>query len=60
MSKPKNKKTERQILAEEFLEALELNEEDMPEGAAMALTCEEFDIDEEEGYDLLAELAMMN
>lgn len=43
--------------AEQFAEALEANEANMGEMAAFAVTCEQFMIDEEEGYDLLAELA---
>lgn len=43
--------------AEQFAEALAENEEHMAEMAAFAVTCEQFMIDEEEGYDLLASLA---
>lgn len=41
--------------AEEFLEALTENEENMAEMAAFSVTCEQFGITEEEAYDMLAE-----
>jgi thymidine phosphorylase len=44
-------------LAEQFAEALAENELHMGEMAAFAVTCEQFGIDEDEGYDLLAEMA---
>ena len=37
----------------EFAAILEDNEEHMGEHAAMAITCEQFGISEEDGYDLL-------
>lgn len=37
----------------EFAEALSDNEQIMGEMAAFAVTCEQFGISEEEGYDLL-------
>lgn len=43
--------------AEQFAEALEENEEHMAEMAAFSVTCEQFGIDDEEGYNLLAEYA---
>jgi hypothetical protein len=43
--------------AKQFADALADNEEAMAEMAAFAVTCEQFGIDEEEGYDLLAEAA---
>ena len=43
--------------AEAFAEALEDNEECMGEMAAMAVTCEQFGISEDEGYALLIEIA---
>lgn len=47
----------RKINAKDFAEALEENEEHMGEHAAMAVTCQQFGIDEEEGYDLLISLS---
>ena len=44
------------ITAKEFSEALEANEANMGEMAAMAVTCEQFGISEEEGFDLLVGL----
>lgn len=41
------------VSAREFADALENNEEHMAEMAAMAVTCEQFGLSEEEGYDLL-------
>lgn len=41
----------------QFAEALAENEGHMAKMAAFAVTCEQFMIDEEEGYDLLAEAA---
>lgn len=43
--------------AREFADALEENEEHMAEMAAMAVTCEQFGISEERGYDLLIGLS---
>lgn len=43
------------ISAQEFSEALEDNEDMMAEGAAMAVTCEQFGISLEDGYELLIE-----
>lgn len=40
-----------------FRDALEANEECMPEMAAMAVTCEQFGITEDEGYDLLISIS---
>lgn len=45
------------LSAREFADALESNEEHMAEMAAMAVTCEQFGISEEEGYDLLISLS---
>lgn len=45
----------RQSKAKEFADALERNEASMGEMAAMAVTCEQFGIDQEEGYELLIE-----
>lgn len=44
----------------QFVEALEVNEDAMPEMAAMAATCEQFGISEEDGYDLLLEYERRN
>lgn len=52
MAKPKKK-----IDARAFADALEANEECMGEMAAMAITCEQHGISEEEGYDLLISLS---
>jgi hypothetical protein len=41
--------------AREFASALASNEDCMAEMAAFSVTCEQFGIDEAEGYDLLAE-----
>lgn len=43
--------------AQAFSDALAANEDHMGEMAAMAVTCEQFGIDEDEGYDLLVSLA---
>lgn len=43
--------------AQQFAESLAENEEYMAEMAAFAVTCEQFGIDQEEGFDLLAEFA---
>ncbi len=45
------------IDARAFAEALEANEEMMSEGAAMAVTCEQFGIEHMDGIDLLVSLA---
>jgi cobyrinic acid a,c-diamide synthase len=52
MGKKKNKP---KIYPEIFADALEDNESMMGEMAAMSVTCEQFGIDEETGYDLLME-----
>jgi len=41
--------------ARDFAEALSDNEDCMGEMAAMSVTCEQFGIDLDEGYDLLLE-----
>lgn len=45
--------------AQLFAAALEENEEHMGEMAAMAVTCEQFGIDEEDGYDLLLAASLL-
>jgi hypothetical protein len=46
--------------AREFASALARNEDCMAEMAAFSVTCEQFGIDETEGYDLLAESARVS
>jgi hypothetical protein len=41
-----------------FADAVEANEQHMPEMAAFFKTCDQFGISDEEGYDLLAEYAI--
>lgn len=53
----RNAARKRRQRAQAFSDALEANEERMGEMAAMAVTCEQFSIDEDEGYDLLVSLA---
>lgn len=52
---PKRKQKSKRVSCTEFRDALEENEAHMAEMAAMAITCEQFGITEEEGYDLLIE-----
>ncbi len=52
---PESKRGPLASKAQQFREALDENESHMAEMAAMAVTCEQFGIDEEEGYDLLVE-----
>lgn len=47
----KRKKTD----AKTFSELLEMNESQMGEGAAYFVTCEQMEIDPDDGWDLLAE-----
>lgn len=54
----KNKRFRRQLVsAEVFNELLCENEEEMGEGAAYLVTCEQLGVDPDDGYELLAELA---
>ena len=46
-------KREHLELAKEFSEALEANQEMMATHAAFSVTCEQFEIEEDEGYELL-------
>ncbi len=50
-----SRRKRKQIDPAAFLAALHENEDHMAEMAAFAVTCERFDITEEQGYDLLAE-----
>lgn len=55
MSKKTNssKKEELKVFAKRFNDALSDNEEDMGEGAAYLVTCEQMGIDPDDGYELL-------
>jgi hypothetical protein len=55
--KPKARRVPLGSKAKQFAEALDNNEDSMAEMAAFSVTCEQFGIDEEEGYDLLAAYA---
>ncbi len=48
----------KKVNARKFADALEDNEEHMGEMAAMAVTCEQFGISEEQGYELLTSLCL--
>lgn len=52
-----SRKRRPRIPARDFADALESNEECMGEMAAMSVTCDQFGISEEEGYDLLISLS---
>lgn len=43
------------VTAKQFAEVLEDNEEDMGEMAAYHVTCEQLNVDPEDGWDLLRE-----
>ena len=49
----RKKKPKQKSRAVTFAEALETNEQHMGEMAAMAVTCEQFGITEDQGYELL-------
>ena len=51
----KKKKIKQAHDANLFMETLEGNEEDMGEGAAYLVTCEQMGVDPDDGYDLMAE-----
>lgn len=56
----KRKAKPKRVSCTEFQDALDENELHMAEMAAMAITCEQFGISEEEGYDLLIEADALN
>lgn len=55
MTGEKRKLTKRQKKAVEFNKALCENEEDMGEGAAMLVTCEQFGLEYMDGIELLCD-----
>lgn len=57
MTMGRKRKPKESISAHAFADMLEANEECMGEMAAMSVTCEQFGISEEEGYDLLISLS---